>query len=688
MANKQSGINEESSLDMQNPLYSENIDGNQTDFTPSTSYVGGGYVGASDNAGDNVGSYVGASYVGADRVVSAGNRKKGNFRKTLLVSIIAIVAVVALVAFVIWPLLIYPNMANDDLYTPELLQVYSGTYKTGSGKTGDAIVTIESCDAQGNITGTFEFILEKKYGKYTITGTITEKKNSGNLKLTILPGQWVIQPENFSMLESMEVEVTDNCQSFACSQYSMNWTVGGNDEYAIKNANDLKKLVNSDATFQLKNDIDMSGIEWTPIEGFTGMLAGNGFTIKNLTINASSSNVGLFSTLKGTVQNLKIENASITVSGRNENVGILCGDLEGTAINISVSGVVDASKCTNVGGVFGIAERSINPDLSLSNLSNAASVSGLTNVGGIAGYVSLAYVDATLDGLTNTGKITAGEDAAGGIIGRLFSDTGLSSWPIVLIVDCENTGDVEGRYYVGGIAGYAKSGDLKESVIENAVCKANIKGEAYVGCIAGNLISIKVNDCENTGSTLTATGTITEKNTRCAYVGGFVGAGGEVANCTNEVEIRYTGGGSYVGGVIGYVNLSINPDVVTFKNVSNNAPVSGASYVGGVAGYIYCEYITLQIESAENTANITGTGDYVGGIVGYGRASDYDGYVYIYDSNNSGNIQGNTYVGGIMGYGRASYNGSMISGCSSTGSVSGKAKTGTYAGELDTIVVQ
>ena len=59
----------------------------------------------------------------------------------------------------------------------------------------------------------------------------------------------------------------------------------------------------------------------------------------------------------------------------------------------------------------------------------------------------------------------------------------------------------------------------------------------------------------------------------------------------------------------------------------------------------------------------------------------------IYDSNNSGNIAGKNYVGGIMGYGRANYKGSMLSGSTSTGSVNGNSKTGHTAGELEVIVI-
>lgn len=621
------------------------------------------------------------TYVGANNYGSTTNYKKGNFTKKFIGGITVVALIAALFGFVIWPKLIYPNMANDDFNTPEIVQSYC--YSTDKK---DVILTITECTGDGQVKATWEFIVDGKYGKVNLTGKIVEKKNNGDVVIEWTSNSVEMMPDGTTWTDEKTASISKKWTTVKTD--TLNLTAGVNEEYTIKTADDFKKLSDSSGAYQLKNDIDLAGINWTPIEGFSGTLVGNGFTIKNLTIDASTSNVGMFSTLSGFVSNLNIENASITVSGRNENIGILCGNLEGNATNISVSGTVNATKCTNVGGVFGCASRSINPDLRLSNLTNSASVSGLSNVGGIAGYTFADYVDVTFDSLKNSGSITASQDYVGGVAGCMAADIAMSSHPHVQIFDCENTGDVSGRYYVGGITGYVKSGSSEESAIDNSVCRANIKGEAYVGCIAGKVSSVPINNCKNEGSTLTATGSISEDNKRCAYVGGFVGAGCDVTNCTNEVEIKYTGGGCYVGGIIGYAYRSISPAYLTFKNVTNNAPVSGADYVGGVAGYLFCEYLTLQVEAARNTANVSGSGDYVGGIIGFGRSTDYDGYVYIYDSNNSGNITGKNFVGGIVGYCRANYKGSVISGSASTGSVNGNSKTGNIAGDLEVIVIE
>ena len=264
-------------------------------------------------------------------------------------------------------------MANEELYTPEIIQTYSGTYNTGNVE-GNAVVTITSCDQSGNLTGFLEFIVGNTYGKYEVAGKITEKKNNGNLVLPLTPGQWVIQPDNYTPLGTMTVEITDGYQSFECSQYRMYWSIGGNDEYSIKTVDDLQKLVGSEATYQLKNDIDLSGVNWTSIEGFKGTFMGNGYTIKNLKIETSASNVGFFSTLTGTVANLNFENAEIKVTGYQKNIGILCGTLEGSASSIKVSGSVIADTSENVGGIAGSISKL--GDFSIGTLNNVADVTG------------------------------------------------------------------------------------------------------------------------------------------------------------------------------------------------------------------------------------------------------------------------------------------------------------------------
>lgn len=85
--------------------------------------------------------------------------------------------------------------------------------------------------------------------------------------------------------------------------------------------------------FALENDIDMSGIEFTPIgvykgeHYFLGTLDGNGYSIKNLSIDIPKGNNGLFGMLGGTVCNLTVDGGEIN--------GFCCGVISSHAANSS-----------------------------------------------------------------------------------------------------------------------------------------------------------------------------------------------------------------------------------------------------------------------------------------------------------------------------------------------------------------
>lgn len=95
--------------------------------------------------------------------------------------------------------------------------------------------------------------------------------------------------------------------------------------YYISSAEDLVEFMSAvndgsthlGVTVKQTADIDMSGVDWTPIgmdgKYFFGTYDGCGYTIYNL-ISSSEGESALFGTLAGTVRNLKIENFNI--SGR------------------------------------------------------------------------------------------------------------------------------------------------------------------------------------------------------------------------------------------------------------------------------------------------------------------------------------------------------------------------------------
>ena len=584
---------------------------------------------------------------------------------------------------------IHNGATADSFYSPEILQTYCGTYSATAGN-GKAIITFEECDENGGVTGIFEFVIDGQYGKYKITGTITDRKNNGKLKMIMTPGAWIIQPKDYITLNEMELDFSDDFMSFSGSRNSLRASAGGNSEFDISTVADLQKLSNSDGLYILKNDIDLEGQSWTPIDGFTGTLVGNGFTIKNMTIDASSSNVGFFSTLSGLVSDLTFENASVTVSGREENVGILCGTLDGIISGISVSGTVTAETCTSVGGIVGLVRASGN--YVITSLESSADVVGNIRVGGIIGTVNTNYssysdYNVTVTDMKNSGNITANEMIAGGIVGGMYS---YGNGEITLDASqLHNTGDVTSIMGVGGIFGFGES-DSTSSCMTDCTSNANIVGESYVGGLAGVLEAITIDNCRNEGSSITATGYSAEEGIKYAYVGGYVGYGYIVNNCSNSVPINYTAGGRYVGGIAGYVEVNY-----TYKmsKLENTATITGCDYVGGIFGGIYqnntsySDY-SVSLAAFENTGAITATGNYAGGIAGYLCViGNGDVTLYATDMVNSGSVDCKQFAGGIFGYAQTDSTDSYLQDCSSCSSITADCYVGAIAGQLVLITI-
>ncbi len=444
----------------------------------------------------------------------------------------------------------------------------------------------------------------------------------------------------------------------------------------VSTAEDLIALANTSKKVKLANDIDLFDYDsWAPIEGFSGVLDGDGHTIYNLTINSiNDENLGLFGIFGGTVENLVIDNAQISSRGDIGKAGIFCGTNSGTINNVSVDGIISCSYYDNVGGVVGFNNNGI-----ITRCENGADVAGNDNVGGIAGNCSVNGNNRA-DKNINKGKI-GGNDNVGGVFGYLTS-------PVIktdqnfeyqlsenlnenVVTGKNNVGGIVGHlvgaskygygydglgYFrfavftnkgevqaagdcVGGIVGYSER--LSEiTVSENS---ANITGGNYVGGYVGKANGTKIKVATNNN-------VITGKG----YVGGIAGFAGNIESATNNGNIISTAiivengtSRSYVGGIAGYCT-AINKSKNTV-DISINNP---GSYIGGLVGYL-CINSNDQLNENENLGDIKGN-DSVGGIVGYAtmpiKQTDSN-FTYSSSNNiNNGSVRGKSEVGGIIGY--------------------------------------
>ena len=210
-------------------------------------------------------------------------------------------------------------------------------------------------------------------------------------------------------------------------------------------------------------------LSWTPIGKYYGTFDGNGKTIRNLYINATSPTAGFFGYLGGgSIKNITFDNAKVKSTGVY-CTGILAGDASSCMIeNIKtlVSCSVEGNRLT--GGIVGRAKDNI------SNCENHAAVDGTNFVGGIVG--SNDGSDNSITSCANYGVVTGTESSVGGIVGYFSFGT---------IQNSANYGDVTGADIVGNLIGLALRCNLNNVLGTGNVTA--ISGTGHAGLLVGEI---------------------------------------------------------------------------------------------------------------------------------------------------------------------------------------------------------
>ena len=246
----------------------------------------------------------------------------------------------------------------------------------------------------------------------------------------------------------------------------------GNINACAKIADDVKGIDMSSICHEANDEKQVTELSWTPIGNsdnntYQGTFDGNGKTISNLYINATSDyNTGFSGYADaGSIKNITFDNARVNSTGPN-NTGILAGIAGSCMIeNIKTSANCSVEGNMLTGGIAGMAEGNI------SNCENHAAVKGTAMVGGIFGdYISR---DNSITSCANYGVVTGTENNVGGMVGHFAFGT---------LQNSANYGDVTGAYYVGNLIGNAD-----ECNLNNVLGTGNVTATSDTGC-AGLLV--------------------------------------------------------------------------------------------------------------------------------------------------------------------------------------------------------
>lgn len=249
----------------------------------------------------------------------------------------------------------------------------------------------------------------------------------------------------------------------------------------ISSAADLNKIKQiPNGYFKLSANIDMSdyseGDGWEPIQNFTGVFDGRGYTIANLKIDRpTQSFVGLFGDVKGTasITNLNLDNVNIK---GGEYTGALAGNCSGVVTNVHVNNADVTGYTSSTGGLLGaFAVKKIN------NCTVRANVDGDRNVGGVIGTL----YNGTVNRVSSEGNVTA-TDNAGGLIGLArIGDT-------TYVEESSAHVAVNGKNNIGGFVGAIEMTASRKLEIANSYAIGSVQtGESNMGGMIGQIYTMQ-----------------------------------------------------------------------------------------------------------------------------------------------------------------------------------------------------
>ena len=219
----------------------------------------------------------------------------------------------------------------------------------------------------------------------------------------------------------------------------------GNINACAKIADAVKAIDMSTVCHKADTGTQVEELSWTPIGNtdnnkYQGTFDGNGKTISNLYINATSENTGFFGNAEaGSLKNITFDNARVNSTGKRYT-----GILAGSAGSCMIENIKTLASCSVVGNMSTGGIVGSGAEGNIINCENHAAVKGTDKVGGILG----AYIDFDFDNsiisCANYGAVTGTGNSVGGMVGQFSSG---------IIQNSANYGDITGRGFVGNLIG-------------------------------------------------------------------------------------------------------------------------------------------------------------------------------------------------------------------------------------------
>ena len=224
---------------------------------------------------------------------------------------------------------------------------------------------------------------------------------------------------------------------------------------------------------------------WQPIgdriTSFNSIFEGNGYTIYNLAVISSGSEIGLFGGIgtSSDIRKISVTNALIINNGNSStNIGVLAGYSVGSISSSDTNGRViggDGAR-DKVGGLVGYSKKTITASYMIGLVDGGKG--DYDFVGGLVGEQDSGSITASYF----IGRVVGGNgkfDSVGGLIGKQNNGSIVASYAIAALEGGEGAND-----YVGGLVGEQENGSITASYTTMTV-EGGEGANDYVGGLVG-----------------------------------------------------------------------------------------------------------------------------------------------------------------------------------------------------------
>ena len=386
-----------------------------------------------------------------------------------------------------------------------------------------------------------------------------------------------------------DVDLTDNKQDFAYTEWDRRAATESIRFFKVPNLVKFKEMLREGSlSYILAYDLDLTNFNVSNL-GVSAVVGTTSFILEagNHTLsNFNSSTRGLFHEINGRIENLRLTNATLTISleSSDDSVGILADAVAGKLKNITVQGQINVSNGRDlIGGVVG---KLVGTTESYAEMRWIESVVNITNscntvAGGVVGKAMNANIyNASSNGIINNITIDSNSKMIAGDTYKIkYTKTAI---PSGFTGDGRNesigsdSDATQVSAISAGIVGIMNKGTVSDCLNTNSVLSA-FANTTEITSLAGGIVGLFVDG-------------VIEKS----YNTGLVGAGNYNTGATKDDVV------SVAGGIFGYFDGNNTNQLV--DNCINDGEVQAISFVNKSNETIS---IKLASSSGSQTASLT-----------------------------------------------------------------------------------